>query len=116
MRFLGLGLADAVLGVTPQQVFRWRRDAQSKAEARRPALSFVELAPTTASAPAPSMAGASCEIVVADIVLRIGSDDGEPYRRLIRATRQARASAHDSSAFAHFWRRSQLPSAKGPMG
>lgn len=47
---------------------------QSKAEARRPGRSFVELAPTTASAPAPSTAGASCEIVIADIVLRIGSD------------------------------------------
>lgn len=77
-------------GVRPQQVFRWRREAQSEAEVRRPALSFVELASTAAGAPVLSTAGASCEIVVADIVLRIGPDvTASRVVELIRAARQA---------------------------
>lgn len=83
-------------GLTPQQLFKWRREAQDVAEAgglagaADAAIAFVELAPMQTSAPARSARAAVCEIVVADIVLRIGSD--VPMSRiieLIRAARQA---------------------------
>lgn len=83
-------------GLTPQQLFKWRREAQDVAEAgglagaSDAAIAFVELAPMQTSAPARSAGAAVCEIVVANIVLRIGSD--VPLSRiveLIRAARQA---------------------------
>ncbi len=83
-------------GLTPQQLFKWRREAQDVAEAGRlagaadAAIAFVELAPMPTSAPARSATAAVCEIVVANIVLRISSD--VPMSRiveLIRAARQA---------------------------
>ncbi len=58
---------------------------------------FVELAPMQASAPARSATDAGCEIVVANVVLRIGSD--VPMSRMVeliraRVRRDPAAGAH----------------------
>lgn len=84
-------------GVAPQQVFKWRREAQDRHKANRrcgPAasasLSFVELGSPQAETSVCSPAGVACEIVVADVVLRIGSDAPMSLVvELIRAARQA---------------------------
>ncbi len=77
-------------GLSPQQVFRWRREAQIEAEALRPALTFVEVAGPAPSAPPPGARDASCEMVVGDIALRIGPDVAvSRVVELIRAVRQA---------------------------
>ncbi len=73
-------------GVSVQQVFRWRREAQ-KAAAADSSVSFVELAPAQKVEPAPDQTDA-CEIAVAGVILRIGPC--VPTKRVVELIRAAR--------------------------
>lgn len=85
-------------GVSVSQVFGWRRDARKSAQAAstgamtsatgEPAPSFLEIAPTTKTEPAASISTETCEIVVAGVILRIGSS--VPTKRVVELIRAAR--------------------------
>lgn len=74
-------------GVSVQQVFRWRREAQKSGEADSP-LSFVEVSRVETAAPALIAHADACEITVAGVVLRIGSS--VPAKRVVELIRAAR--------------------------
>ena len=72
-------------GISPAQLFGWRRKAMQagvvQCDAPEQRLGFVEVTPTAAS---------MIEIVVADVVVRVGADvDPDHLTRVIRAVRQA---------------------------
>jgi transposase len=85
-------------GVSVHQVFRWRREAQRVTQiaasptvtsvATEPAISFIEMAPATRTGPTASISTELCEIVVAGVVLRIGSR--VPTKRVVELIRAAR--------------------------
>jgi transposase len=73
-------------GISPAQLFGWRRKALETGVVRRdepePQLGFVEVSSPTSSA--------MIEIIVADVVVRVGADvDPDHLIRIIRAVRQA---------------------------
>ena len=72
-------------GISPAQLFGWRRKAMQagvvQGEPHEQRLGFVEVTPTSAS---------MIEIVVADVVVRVGADvDPDHLIWIIRAVRQA---------------------------
>ncbi len=73
-------------GVSVQQVFRWRREAQKAVAAEAP-VAFVALAPMEKVEPAPVQTDA-CEIAVAGVILRIGPC--VPTKRVVELIRAAR--------------------------
>ena len=74
-------------GVSVQQVFRWRREAQKSGEADS-SLSFVEVSRVEKATPALVTHADACEIAVAGVVLRIGSS--VPAKRVVELIRAAR--------------------------
>jgi transposase len=85
-------------GVSVHQVFRWRREARKAIAASRtvakaatePALSFIEMAPATKPESTAPISTELCEIVVAGVILRIGSSvPAKRVAELIRAARLA---------------------------
>ena len=84
--------------VSVHQVFRWRREARRSTEvaasgavenaAAGPALSFIEMAPASKTEHTAPISTELCEIVVAGVVLRIGSS--VPTRRVVELIRAAR--------------------------
>lgn len=85
-------------GVSVHQVFRWRREAQRATQiaasrpvtsvASEPALSFVEMTPATKTEVTAASSTELCEIVVAGLILRIGSS--VPTKRVVELIRAAR--------------------------
>jgi transposase len=72
-------------GIAPAQLFGWRRKAMQagvvQSDAPEQRLGFVEVTPTSS---------AMIEIVVADVVVRVGADvDPDHLTKVIRAVRQA---------------------------
>jgi transposase len=72
-------------GIAPAQLFGWRRKAMQagvvQGEPQEQRLGFVEVTPTSS---------AMVEIVVADVVVRVGADvDPDRLTKVIRAVRQA---------------------------
>jgi transposase len=72
-------------GISPAQLFGWRRKAMQagvvQSEAHEQRLGFVEVT---------SPSSAMVEIVIADMVVRVGADvDPDHLTRVIRAVRQA---------------------------
>jgi transposase len=72
-------------GISPAQLFGWRRKAMQagvvQCDPHEPRLGFVEVT---------SPSSAMVEIVIADVVVRVGSDvDPDHLTRVIRAVRQA---------------------------
>ncbi|WP_280942700.1 transposase [Microvirga lotononidis] len=72
-------------GIAPAQLFGWRRKAMQagavQGEPHEQRLGFVEVTPTSAS---------MIEIVVADVVVRVGADvDQNHLVNILRAVRQA---------------------------
>ena len=72
-------------GIAPAQLFGWRRKAMQagvvQCETHDQRLGFVEVTPTSAS---------MIEIVVADVVVRVGADiDQNHLIKILRAVRQA---------------------------
>jgi transposase len=72
-------------GISPAQLFGWRRKAMQagvvQSEAHEQRLGFVEVT---------SPSSAMVEIVIADMVVRVGADvDPDHLIRIIRAVRQA---------------------------
>ena len=72
-------------GIAPAQLFGWRRKAMQagvvQCETHEQRLGFVEVTPTSAS---------MIEIVVADVVVRVGADiDQNHLIKILRAVRQA---------------------------
>jgi transposase len=73
------------VGIAPAQLFGWRRKAMQagvvQCDAPEQRLGFVEVTPTSS---------AMIEIVIADVVVRVGADvDPDHLIRIIRAVRQA---------------------------
>ena len=80
-----------------QQVFHWRREARKAiapsgaavaGAATEPALSFIEVAPAAKMESTAPISTELCEIVVAGVVLRIGSS--VPTNRVVELIRAAR--------------------------
>ena len=72
-------------GIAPAQLFGWRRKAMQagvvQGESHEQRLGFVEVTPTSSS---------MIEIVVADVVVRVGADiDQNHLVKILRAVRQA---------------------------
>ena len=72
-------------GISPAQLFGWRRKAMQagvvQGEPHEQRLGFVEVTPTSS---------AMVEIVIADMVVRVGADvDPDHLIRIIRAVRKA---------------------------
>jgi transposase len=72
-------------GISPAQLFGWRRKAMQagvvQCDPYEPRLGFVEVT---------SPSSAMIEIVIADVVVRVGADvDPDHLTRVIRAVRQA---------------------------
>ena len=72
-------------GISPAQLFGWRRKAMQagviQSDAHEQRLGFVEVTPTSSS---------MIEIVVADVVVRVGPDiDQNHLVNILRAVRQA---------------------------
>jgi transposase len=87
-------------GLTPQQLFGWRRNAQRRAVRRRggsPAADSVTFAPVMVEAPAPP-AAASCaipcwmiEIALGNAVVRVGpGTDVTTLTKVLRAVKAAK--------------------------
>lgn len=80
--------------VSVHQLFRWRREAQKAAMSamqKTPSespLSFIAMAPAREPKPAAPISAELCEIVVAGVVLRIGS--GVAAHRVVELIRAAR--------------------------
>ena len=82
--------------VSVSQVFGWRREARKSAQGAatsavtEPVLSFVEITPATKTEVTASISTELCEVVVADVVLRIGASvSAKRIVELIRAARLA---------------------------
>ena len=83
-------------GLSVHQIFRWRREARKAiaassavaSAAAEPALSFVEVAPAVKTESTASISTELSEIVVAGVVLRIGSN--VPTKRVVELIRAAR--------------------------
>ena len=74
-------------GISPAQLFGWRRKAMQagvvQGDPHEPLLGFVEVT---------SPSSAMVEIVIANLVVRVGADvDPDHLIRIIRAVRQARS-------------------------
>ena len=72
------------MGISPAQLFGWRRKALAKVEASTaPAMSSSTEVVTASSVPV-------LEIAIGDTVIRVGADIGEAaLRRVLRAVRQS---------------------------
>ena len=79
-------------GLSVHQIFRWRREARKAnppaSAATEGALSFVEVAPAVKTESTASISTELSEIVVAGVVLRIGSN--VPTKRVVELIRAAR--------------------------
>lgn len=74
-------------GLTPQQLFAWRRQARRIEASRRTPLGFV---PVVVAASASADVVLAIEIVMADVVIRVPAGmDGETLARVLRALRAA---------------------------